>query len=241
MVTPKSLNKPVLLSDVDGTLSKGFYILKFPEFLAKRGLFDKRELENLHKIINKYKKGLINYETAGIEIVLTYGRGARGQKLDDYINLGFDYIKQNPHELFSFTVDLIEMFKDNGYTIIIASGSPLEIIGPFGISIGADVSYGTKYVLDSQEIFTGEVQLNLIEHEKKKLAETFSIEHNSDIPRSIGFGDSYTDVQFMEYFGNSVAILPEPILREIALKNNWLICDSEDSVLKEVRAFMNFN
>jgi len=229
----------VSIFDVDGTLSKSFYIVKFPEMLYKKGLFSKKKLGEINEIFEDYLKGSnYPYEQFAWDVVIAFGYGIKGKKWDDIKKMGKKYIQLHPEEKFPFTDSLVRMVKNKGYRTVIISGSPYEIILPFSMSLGIDEAFATTYEIDNG-IFTGEVAQNCaIDKIKKKVIQKYLQEYEIDLKISTGFGDSEHDLGFLEIVGYPVIIKPNKKLEEIAKKNRWLICKEDKKVLDSVKLYL---
>lgn len=233
-----NVNPKVGIFDVDNTLSRGFYIVKFPEMLYQEGLFPKGDLRKIREIFEEYGKEDYPYEQFAWDLVKRFGRGIKGRKQEDIQKLGEIYIRQHSDEKFSFTDDLIRLLKNKGYRTIVIGGSPYEIVLPFSQSIGIDECFATTYETESG-IFTGEVMLNCaINETKKDIVQRYVKEHEIDTRNSTGFGDSHNDLAFLELVGYPVAILPNQNLEEIAKRHGWLICKDDNKVLESVKLYL---
>ncbi len=75
------MNKKISIFDVDGTLSEGFYIIKFAAALHEEGLFVQDELRMINACFSRYKKDAnYQYEQFAWDLVNAFGRGCKRQK-----------------------------------------------------------------------------------------------------------------------------------------------------------------
>ncbi|MCC7552450.1 HAD-IB family phosphatase [Candidatus Micrarchaeota archaeon] len=226
--------KKIAVLDVDGTLSKGYFITKFPLVLLEKSLFNTEKLNNMRRAEEELRTGKSTYYNTGIKIQDAYAKGIKNQKQEDILEVGFEFVKQNPEFLFSYSKELIEILKNYNYVVILESGSPLDVILPFGKLLGADLIYATKYTI-KKGIYTGKWKgTPTLSKRKQKTVQRFIELHNSDVENSIGFGDSYLDFPFIRELGNGVIFTPKPEVIKTIKENNWLICNKEDEVLNQV-------
>jgi HAD superfamily hydrolase (TIGR01490 family) len=225
--------------DVDNTLAKGFYIIKFPEALYEENMFSGKELNSIREVFSEYKKGHdYSYEQFAWDLVNAFGRGVKGKKQHDIQNLGSKYLSIHPEEKFSFTDGLVKMVKEKGYKTLIISGSPAEIVIPFSQSIGVDKTFATTYETD-EGVFTGHVLRNYAVNNAKSFAIQLYFDQNNINPEEcIGFGDSDQDVSILKVVGYPVAVKPGAELEKIAAKNKWLICKDEEKLLDDVKRYL---
>lgn len=216
--------------DVDGTLTKGYYIVKFARFLSRSGMFSKVELDSMENLLYRYKSGICSYKIASEEAVLHFARGVKGAKQDDVMKAGELYIKTHKTDKFNFTDGLIGMLKSRNYKIMILSASPLEIIKPFAENIGNDATFAT--ILKTEHgLFTGGLEQDCSKDDvKKTLVEDYFNRNGIDAKSSVGFADTEADLAFLGVVGYPVAINPNTALETEARKKGWLICVEGDDV-----------
>ena len=217
----------ICIFDVDGTLSGGFYLVKFSEVLYQEGMFSESDLRIIREILRENRKGNYPYEKIAWDFVKAFANGIQGKKRDDIEKIGELYIRRHPEEKFQFTDGLVRIVKDKGYRTVVISGSPLEIILPFSRSLEIDETFATNYETE-HGIFTGEVSRNCaINGTKRQVVQGYLQEHDIDLHASAGFGDSHHDLAFLGIVRYPVAIKPNPELEKIAEENQWLVCKTE--------------
>ncbi len=224
------MNHRIAVFDVDGTLARGYYIVKFARFLSESGMFSKVELGFMESILYRYNKGVISYKQASSEAVLCFGRGIKNAKQADVAKAGEFYIKTHGNEKYSFTDGLIGMLKSRNYGIMLVSASPSEIIEPFSKSIGSDVVFATILRTD-KGVFNGAIKQDCSkENVKKRLVENYFHINGVGARYSAGFGDTEADLAFLSIVGFQVAINPNENLETEAKKKGWLIFREGDDM-----------
>lgn len=232
------INKAAIF-DVDGTLSRGFYIVKFPETLCEEGLFSQEELTAIREIFAKYTKDTsYPYEQFAWDLVNSFGRGIRGKSQTDVERLGKRYVELHADEKVAYTDGIVGLVKARGYRTVVISGSPYEIILPFSRSLGIEDTFATTYKAE-RGVFTGEVIQNCaINGTKRLVIERYFQEQGIDAKSSVGFGDSHHDLAFLDLVGYPVALNPNARLEEIAKERKWLICHENDQVFESVKSYL---
>ena len=224
--------------DVDGTLSRGFYIVEFPEVLYGEGLFSMEELHGIERLFREYEKGACPYGEFARNLVAAFGEGVKGKKREEVEDAARKYIESHPEKKFSFTDGLVKLVKEMGYTAIVISASPYEIILPFSESLGIDTTFATTYETDN-DVFTGRVLVNCALAETKKwILEDYAKESGADLASSCGFGDSESDLGFLKMVGYPVALNPSAKLEKAAKEGGWLICHEHEGVVDAVRTYL---
>ncbi len=130
------------------------------------------------------------------------------------------------------------MVIQKGYTPVVISGSPDDIIVPFANSIGIPDVFATTYEID-KGMFTGKVVQNCaVDETKRRVLKEFLQRNNVNLDMSIGFGDSHHDLAFLECVCYPVAVKPNKKLETIANERNWLVCKEDEMVLESVRTYL---
>lgn len=224
-------------SDVDGTLGQppaGFYIKQLCDLLYKEGYFSEKEYERSNEIVQEYKKGSREYTEAAQEAVRVFASGIKGRKRADAERIGEKYIQTHPKDIFSFTEGLISVLRHKGYRPVLLSGSPEEIIIPFGwlFRIGKGDVFATEFGADNKGRYTGEILRSMVEPGAKKSAvEAYAAMHGIDLSRSAAFGDTENDMQMFELVGYPFAVKPNEVLRKIASERAWPMCSQDDLMI----------
>lgn len=231
------MSRKAAYCDVDGTLANSFYIKDLGDALFHVGLFSEREYRKCEEIFREYRKGTMKYMETAPEAVKVFVRGIKGKNKTDAEKVGEIYIAGHPEKIFLFTEGLISILRYKDYKLVLLSGSPEEIIIPFGRLFGIlkDSIFATAFETENG-IYTGEVLRSMVMPEmKKSVAEAYAAEHGIDLGKSAAFGDTDNDIPVLELVGHPVAIKPNDKLAEIAAENRWPICRIKEDVIEEVK------
>lgn len=229
----------VFIADVDNSLSSGYYIMKFADNLYKLDLFPKRELTNINDAAMAYKEGDGSYDQHTSEIMEFFGKGLKGIEESHIRWLGQKYIQSNPDEVYSFVPELIEVVKERGYRPVLLSGSPEEIITPFAMSIDVGERFTTRYVVDGNGRYTGEIWADCAtEKGKKDVFNRFIAENGFNLQESAGLGDSDADMSYLGQLGHPMVINPSSNLKRTAMEKGWLICDNHAFFVDDVKTYL---
>jgi HAD superfamily hydrolase (TIGR01490 family) len=217
--------------DVDGTLIKGLLPCAFPDYLTRKGFFDKKKDNRIQELIRLYREGKLSYRYVSVRVPKLYAAGIKGQKHSEIMKLASTFMKEYSKNIFPYSKGLISLMNRNGFLTIVITSAPAETL-PSLRSLGFKRLYGTEMHI-RKGIYTGEMKRNLILAEEKKEVITSIIKkYHIDLKSSFAFGDSEQDLAMLSRVGNPVPLNPAPLLREYALKKGW--CIPRD-VIKEVR------
>ena len=227
----------IAVFDVDGTLSRGFYLPRFAEALYKEGLFLDESLELIRSALSAYARGGYSYEQFAYDVITAFGKGVQGKNQLDVRLIGKKCV-ETQQEKFIFTDSLVGLVKRKSYIPIIITGSPADIIIPFAETLGIQTVFATEYEVRGP-VFTGKVLENrAIEAQKRRALRTYTETREVNLLKSTGFGDSHHDLAFLEIVGYPVAVNPNEQLLTVAQKNNWLICKEGEDVVGKMASYL---
>lgn len=228
--TGMSMNKAkAAFFDIDGTLIKGLIICAFPEYLAPRRLFDIKANNKIQSILHSYTCGEKSYREIAIQIPREYALGIRGQKQADISVAASNFIQDYTRNIFTYAKHLVVLMNHRNFLTIAISGSPIEAAKKLKF-LGFTEIFGTEMSLRNG-VYDGKVKTNLIiSEEKSRLFDRLTRNNNIDLEASFGFGDTEQDIPILERVGNPIPLNPNPLLLEHALKQNWVIPNTEHLV-----------
>jgi HAD superfamily hydrolase (TIGR01490 family) len=126
--------------------------------------------------------------------------------------------------IYQEALDLIELHKAAGRTVIIISTSGTDLVEPIGARLGADITIGTQVAVEDG-CYTGEILFYAYGPGKAEAMLALAAEHDFDLDDCYAYTDSQTDLPMLELVGHPVAVNPDAELRRIALERQWPIRD----------------
>lgn len=209
--------------DIDGTLLPGASLeSRFINYFRREHLIPYR---NLILYLMKGLAGSLSRDLGMREDAFKgnkmYLRGLPAESIQVSAQEFFrDYIKPL---LFSKGLETIENFRNEGYKILLLSGSLDILVANFERICNPDKIICTELEVVNNRL-TGRINgLHPYSTRKKNLLLKLQDELQIDYKSSIVFANHHTDVHHMELFGEVVAVNSTPELKSIALERGWRI------------------
>jgi len=209
--------KKAAIFDIDGTIIKNISSERvFFRFLFKRKIVTSKDLLRL----------------AGIFVSKLFSlKGLYFRKNKYYLkNKEYDKIVSNINECFEnailphiskTAIEEIQRLRNEGYLIILVSGTLEPIVDCFKKYCNADIGVGTNLCI-KDGLITGEIDgIHSYNQGKVKVIEQLAKKYNIDLSSSTAYANQYSDIKFMRLFGNPVAVNATPLLRWYANVNRW--------------------
>lgn len=124
-------------------------------------------------------------------------------------------------------IERLESHKNQGHICVFLTGSFREIVEPIAKVLG--IHHSICAPLEERDgYYTGNLTTYpTIGIGKKYALELFSLSHNIDLISSYGYGDDFSDFNFLECVGNPVVVSSNnDALIEYAKKRNWNILNA---------------
>lgn len=122
------------------------------------------------------------------------------------------------------TIAQIRAYEAQGYPVILVSAALQQGVAVFAQTLGWR-GEGTIPIL-KDGVFTGKAEKPLSGQEKVVRVQAVAAEMGIDLARSVGFGDTVSDVPFLSILGSAYVIDPDADLRAIAATKGWTIIES---------------
>lgn len=220
--------------DVDGTLFDGNLGIELVKILVNDKVFPEDIGNKAFSWYKKYKNGEVEKAIAIDSCYNLYNIGLKNHTMTEIQNVAsktWELVKDNS---FRFTRELLDTLKKNNYTVVLLSGSPMEMLSLFGKEYDIEeknILAGISETLDN--IYTGNLLFYLGSSEQKISAITKYITENKldvDWNHSIGMGDNERDAGILELVGHAFAINPNEKLRAISNEKNYQIVDENNAL-----------
>jgi phosphoserine phosphatase len=138
-------------------------------------------------------------------------------------------VEAHGRRLHIYTRDLAQRLKEAGYYLIAISGSPTDILETFLKPLGFDRAWGT--VLGQEEgRYTGQLLYHPFS-DKRGVLKGFLEEASLNLDRSVGVGDTLSDVGFLELVQTPIVFNPNRRLFDVARQQDWPIVVERKDVI----------
>ena len=223
----------VAIFDIDGVLTKGFFIEEFWGHLASEGIIDKGLFERNLQNRKRYSRGEMSYIELLRTGMPTIAMAYKGAKQSDVKDAARKFLQDNKPELFDYTMPLIRMLKAKGVRLAAVSGSTTDLIENYTQLMGLDEVHGTQFAVQDG-VYTGGIKVHMsLDLSKRNIVRGMSGE------KVLGFGDSEQDLGILESVRVPVAMNPHKDLEMIAAKRKWAILNDGDDVVEKVRELIS--
>lgn len=189
--------KYAVLSDVDGTLTRGSLVLDHAIYLHDSGAINLGDLPQRWRADPKNEK-LVD------EFARAYRAEVAGMRMEDLrVEEFLDDYEALDGKFYS-TMDQLKEFKRRGWEIQLISGSPDFLVGPFAERNGF-FGKGSTYHADAEGVLTGEVD-GMFGHEAKR--GYISKLGVGRFKRVLAFGDTASDVPLFDNADHTTLVDP---------------------------------
>lgn len=223
-------NIKVAVLDVDGTLYPGALGLQLLQALTADGISDKSKSEDIFKVIDKYRLSEIDFQTMATSAYTLCAEAIAGISQTVMQRIARQVWQQERTKLFPFVPKLIDLLKSQGYSVVLISGSPNEIVCCLAEEFGI-LKYQGSIFATHEGKYSGKV--NLL---SGALGEKYSIflemvkDWRVNLEESFAMGDSITDTALLEIVGKPLVFEPHPSLMLVAQEKGWLVTNRNDVV-----------
>jgi HAD superfamily hydrolase (TIGR01490 family) len=177
--------------------------------------------QNVKHTYENWKKRRGNYDDYLIELSEIYLESLKGLDKSKMEFITNQVIELKGDKVYMYTRSKIEDHKKAGHLVFFISGSPDYLVKKMGQRYEITESVGTKYFVDKNNLYTGEVKGMWDTESKEKAIKHFARKYNINLPESYAYGDTNGDLSMFRSVGHPVAINPT---RELLTK---IKCDSE--------------
>ena len=195
--------------DIDGTLYREGLITEVFKKLIKSELIENDKwYKEVKPYYTKWDKRIGNYDNYLLKMADIYSEAIIGLHRSQIEFIARQIINQKGDRVYTYTRDRIKWHKSQGHITITISGSPIELVKEMSIKYGFDDYVGTKYILDENNIYTGEIIPMWDSISKKTAIENFVSKYNIDLQQSYAYGDTSGDYTMLQSINYPTAINP---------------------------------
>lgn len=195
--------------DIDGTLYREGLISEIFKKLVKYEIIESERWYNDVRLeYQKWDKRQGNYDNYLLKMANIYIEAIKGMHKSQIEFIAKNVIQQKGDRVYTYTRDMIKWHKSHGHKVITISGSPEELVREMALKYGFDDYKGAVYVMDKDNIYTGEVIPMWNSISKKKTISAFAKKYGIDLSQSYAYGDTSGDFSMFEMVKNPVCVNP---------------------------------
>jgi HAD superfamily hydrolase (TIGR01490 family) len=125
-------------------------------------------------------------------------------------------------------LDEVHAHQDAGRATFIVSAAGVELVEMLARVLGMDGGIGTRYAVDAEGRFTGDLDGPFMYGEGKLTAlRRFADDHDLDLATSFAYSDSASDLPMLRAVGNPVVVNPDEALLAVARGEGWQVMTFE--------------
>ncbi len=231
-MTAKNKQK-IAVFDIDGTIFRSsLYREIIFELIATNKI--PKEMSNIfadHQLEWQMRKSAEAFTEFDNKVVETFLAGLKYMNIDDYKAAAKKVITTKGHFCYYYTKKLARKLKEQGYYLIIISGSFNDVVQDFVKIHNFDLGFGTIYE-EGQDKFTGKI-LREGWHNKEQILQQNLDWNKFTLEDSYAVGDTMGDASLLNLVDHPIAFNPQDQLLKLAKTNHWdIIVERKNSVYK---------
>ncbi|AKN29730.1 haloacid dehalogenase [Clostridium carboxidivorans P7] len=195
--------------DIDGTLYREGLITEVFKKLVKYEIIPTdRWYKEVKPEYEKWDKRQGNYDNYLLKMAGIYIEAIKGLHKSQIEFIAKNVVSQKGDRVYTFTRDKIKWHKEKGHKVITVSGSPIELVREMSIKYGFDDYKGARYVIDDDEMYTGEVIPMWDSESKENAIYDLVKKYNIDLCNSYAYGDTSGDFSMFKLVRHPVCVNP---------------------------------
>lgn len=217
--------------DLDGTLYREGLITEIFKKMVKYEIIEtERWYNDVRPDYLKWDKRQGDYDDYLLKMTDIYIESIKGLEKSQMEYIAKKIVEQKGDRVYTFTRDRIKWHKDNNHTLIIISGSPSEMVAEMAKKYGFTDYVGANYIVNEDNIYTGEVIPMWDSKSKEKSIQKFVYKYDIDLSKSYAYGDTSGDYTMFKsvkypYCMNATKELLQKVIsdRELIKKVNVIV------------------
>ncbi len=157
---------------------------------------------------DEWKKRHGLYDDYLEELADIYIDELKGMKISDLEFVNNQVIELSGDIVYRYTRNVVEYHLNKNHKVFFISGSPEFLVKKMAEKYGVTDYRGSKYILDDNGLFTGDVIRMWKSNNKEKVLNSFVSEYNIDLSKSYSYGDTLGDYSMLKMTKNPVAFNP---------------------------------
>ena len=211
-----------IIFDLDDTLLCGDCERYWSNFMINKGLLKEDDhFAKINQFDEDYRNGVLNFDLYSSYIQ----EPLKGNSQDEVTSFLKEFIPSVINELSDDLTGKLILESRSADKVLIASGSHDFLVKGFADYFEIESSIGTPVEIKNN-IFTGNLSGEpTFKYGKVSAVKSWCSENNLKISDSIFYSDSINDLPMFEVCGEPIAVNPDKLLKEIAIKRSYEIIE----------------
>jgi len=211
-----------IIFDLDDTLLCGDCERYWSNFMINKGLLKEDDhFAKINQFDEDYRNGVLNFDLYSSYIQ----EPLKGNSQDEVTSFLKEFIPSVINELSDDLTRKLILESRSADKVLIASGSHDFLVKGFADYFEIESSIGTPVEIKNN-IFTGNLSGEpTFKYGKVSAVKSWCSENNLKISDSIFYSDSINDLPMFEVCGEPIAVNPDKLLKEIAIKRSYEIIE----------------
>ena len=211
-----------IIFDLDDTLLCGDCERYWSNFMINKGLLKEDDhFAKINQFDEDYRNGVLNFDLYSSYIQ----EPLKGNSQDEVSSFLKEFIPSVINELSDDLTRKLILESRSADKVLIASGSHDFLVKGFADYFEIESSIGTPVEIKNN-IFTGNLSGEpTFKYGKVSAVKSWCSENNLKISDSIFYSDSINDLPMFEVCGEPIAVNPDKLLKEIAIKRSYEIIE----------------
>lgn len=236
--TQSARKVPVAVFDIDGTVFRSSLLIELMEGLVRSGVVPVQARRIYDQAYEKWQSRVgtaatgYSYPEFIKAVIKAYRTFIPGIRRSDVWKVADLIVHRQRRHLYRYPRNLITRLKKSHFLLAI-SHSPYEAVTPFAKSLGFDKVYAQVYEVDRRVRYTGKVLYENLIYNKAEILRRAVAKENLTLKRSVGIGDTESDIAFLKMVERPIAFNPSSKLYAEAKKRGWeIVVERKDVVYK---------
>ncbi|MFN3301503.1 MAG: HAD family hydrolase [Patescibacteria group bacterium] len=217
--------------DIDGTVFRSSLLIELTEGLIRNGIFPQKARKLYLRSYQDWLNRRRPYKNYIDKVIKTFIQNIKGVSEKEFSKVVKNIVAFHSARLYCYTRDLIKKLKKKGYYLLAISNSPKKIVDEFCKKLGFEKVYGQMYKIDKKGRFTGEILYPELIFNKAKILKRAIKKENLTLKKSIGIGDTESDIAFLKMVEKPICFNPNRKLYQYAKRHNWQIVVERKDVI----------
>ena len=203
------MKKTAAFFDIDGTIFRNSLMIEhFKKLIAFEIIDPELWYSKVKKAYDDWEKRYADFEEYLELLAGVYLDELKGVKKEHIEFVANHVIDSNWDMVYKYSRSQIEWHKKMGHQVFFISGSPDFLVSKMAEKYGATEYRGTRYLVDKDNRYTGEIIRMWDSTSKKKVLDEIIQKYDVDLEKSYAYGDTTGDLSMLKRMGNPVAINP---------------------------------